>query len=168
MRATCQRVHERLARDGLVYRYQTDDGLPPGEGAFLACSFWLADNLALVGRHDDARAMFERLLALRNDVGLLAEDEDGAAEIGVTFSQAAARLAQAGVRGRLLRGALDRLDAERANIAAAMDWALHERQLDVLLGFIEGQSDYWLRRGALALPSLRPRVDRPCPCATCC
>jgi GH15 family glucan-1,4-alpha-glucosidase len=52
------------------------DGLPPGEGAFLACSFWLVDNYVLLGRHDEARALFERLLALRNDVGLLAEEYD--------------------------------------------------------------------------------------------
>ena len=52
------------------------DGLPPGEGAFLACSFWLVDNYVLLGRYDEARALFERLLALRNDVGLLAEEYD--------------------------------------------------------------------------------------------
>jgi GH15 family glucan-1,4-alpha-glucosidase len=50
------------------------DGLPPGEGTFLACTFWLADNLALMGRRDEAVAIFERLLTLRNDVGLLAEE----------------------------------------------------------------------------------------------
>lgn len=55
------------------------DGLPPGEGAFLPCSFWLADNLALLGRADDARRLFESLLDLRNDVGLLAEEYDPAA-----------------------------------------------------------------------------------------
>jgi GH15 family glucan-1,4-alpha-glucosidase len=49
------------------------DGLPPGEGTFLLCSFWMADALAMLGRRDDARARFERLLAVRNDVGLLAE-----------------------------------------------------------------------------------------------
>jgi GH15 family glucan-1,4-alpha-glucosidase len=53
------------------------DGLPAGEGSFLPCSFWLADNLALVGRQDDAVALFERLLGLANDVGLLAEEYDG-------------------------------------------------------------------------------------------
>ena len=52
------------------------DGLPGDEGAFLACSFWLADNYVLQGRHEDARRLFERLLALRNDVGLLAEEYD--------------------------------------------------------------------------------------------
>ena len=52
------------------------DGLPPGEGAFLPCTFWLADNLRLMGRRDEARALFERLLGLRNDVGLLAEEYD--------------------------------------------------------------------------------------------
>jgi GH15 family glucan-1,4-alpha-glucosidase len=80
---TVEAVRRELTADGLVMRYRTReyiDGLPPGEGVFLACSFWLADNLALQGRRDEARALFERLLALRNDVGLLAEEYDPAAK----------------------------------------------------------------------------------------
>jgi GH15 family glucan-1,4-alpha-glucosidase len=79
VRGTVEAIERDLMRDGFVLRYPTHesvDGLPPGEGAFLACTFWLADNLALLGRHDDARATFERLLALRNDVGLLSEEYD--------------------------------------------------------------------------------------------
>ncbi|HYD39208.1 MAG TPA: glycoside hydrolase family 15 protein [Anaeromyxobacter sp.] len=78
---TVRAIERELVRDGLVLRYVDDgaDGLPPGEGVFLLCSFWLADHLALSGRVDEARALFERLLALRNDVGLLAEEYDPAA-----------------------------------------------------------------------------------------
>src|SRR5206468_826510 len=81
VRGTIAFIERELLVDGFVLRYdseKTDDGLPPGEGAFLACSFWLADAYALLGREDDARAMFERLLALRNDVGLLSEGYDPA------------------------------------------------------------------------------------------
>jgi GH15 family glucan-1,4-alpha-glucosidase len=79
VRGTVDAIERRLMVDGLVHRYDTStgaDGLPPGEGAFLACSFWLADNYVLLGRRDDARALFERLLGLRNDVGLLSEEFD--------------------------------------------------------------------------------------------
>jgi GH15 family glucan-1,4-alpha-glucosidase len=79
VQGTVAAVERKLLREGFVMRYDTGteiDGLPPGEGAFLACSFWLVDNYVLLGRYDEARALFERLLALRNDVGLLAEQYD--------------------------------------------------------------------------------------------
>jgi len=79
IRGTVEQIERHLLVDGLVLRYDsaaTDDGLPAGEGAFLACSFWLADNYVLQGRFDDAHVLFERLLSLRNDVGLLAEEYD--------------------------------------------------------------------------------------------
>ncbi len=79
VRGTLEAIQRGLCHDGLVHRYDTrqvPDGLPPGEGVFLACSFWLADNLALMGREAEARELFERLLALCNDVGLLSEQYD--------------------------------------------------------------------------------------------
>ncbi|HEU4629124.1 MAG TPA: glycoside hydrolase family 15 protein [Gemmatimonadaceae bacterium] len=100
VRGTVEAIQRQLTADGFVLRYRTEttaDGLPPGEGAFLACSFWLADNLALLGRHDEARAHFERLLALRNDVGLLAEEYDPRVgrQVG-NFPQALSHLALIG------------------------------------------------------------------------
>jgi GH15 family glucan-1,4-alpha-glucosidase len=77
VRGTVEAIERLLMIDGFVARYSSTtavDGLPPGEGAFLACTFWLADNYTLLGRHDDARRLFERLLDLRNDVGLLSEE----------------------------------------------------------------------------------------------
>jgi GH15 family glucan-1,4-alpha-glucosidase len=78
---TVAAIQRELMSDGLVHRYPPEgsekvDGLPPGEGPFLACTFWLADNLALMGRGEEATTIFERLLTLRNDVGLLAEEFD--------------------------------------------------------------------------------------------
>ncbi len=76
---TVAAIERELTVDGLVNRYLTSeevDGLPPGEGTFLPCSFWLADNLWMQGRGADARALFERLIALCNDVGLLSEEYD--------------------------------------------------------------------------------------------
>jgi GH15 family glucan-1,4-alpha-glucosidase len=76
---TIEAIERGLCVDGFVLRYRTEagtDGLPPGEGAFLPCSFWLADNYARQGRVEEATALFENLLALRNDVGLLAEQYD--------------------------------------------------------------------------------------------
>ncbi len=77
--STIDAIRNELGRDGFVSRYSTthtDDGLPGDEGQFLACSFWLVSALALNGRVDEARALFERLLGLTNDLGLLAEEYD--------------------------------------------------------------------------------------------
>jgi GH15 family glucan-1,4-alpha-glucosidase len=79
MRGTVEAVEQRLVRGGFVDRYlmrQEVEGLPPGEGTFLVCTFWLADNLLLQGRYREARDIFERLLGLCNDVGLLSEEYD--------------------------------------------------------------------------------------------
>jgi GH15 family glucan-1,4-alpha-glucosidase len=89
---TVAAIERELVVDGFVQRYNTakiDDGLRPGEGCFLACSFWLADAYCSIARYDDGRALFERLLAIRNDLGLLAEEYDPAArrQIG-NFPQA--------------------------------------------------------------------------------
>ncbi|MGC8639530.1 MAG: glycoside hydrolase family 15 protein [Isosphaeraceae bacterium] len=76
VRGTVEAIEKHLTVDGFVYRYAPDsevDGLPPGEGAFLLCTFWLADCQSLLGRQADARQTFERLLSVRNDVGLLSE-----------------------------------------------------------------------------------------------
>ena len=79
--STVEAVRRELSRGPLVWRYQTAtgvDNLPPGEGSFLPCSFWLVDGLALVGRRAEALALFDRVMALRNDVGLLSEEIDAA------------------------------------------------------------------------------------------
>jgi GH15 family glucan-1,4-alpha-glucosidase len=109
--STVEAIRRELTVDGLVRRYVTDDGdvdgLPEGEGVFLACSFWLVEVLALQGRGDEARELFERLLTLRNDVGLLAEEYDprSGRQLG-NFPQAFTHLA-------LVEAALA-LDNERA------------------------------------------------------
>jgi GH15 family glucan-1,4-alpha-glucosidase len=79
VKSTVRAIERELMRDGLVMRYNTakvSDGLPPGEGVFLACSFWMVGSLKAVGRGRDAKALFERLLKLRNDLGLLSEEYD--------------------------------------------------------------------------------------------
>ena len=97
MRGTIEAIGRDLTAGGLILRYRTedtDDGLPKGEGVFLACSFWYADALAMLGRRVEAEALFERLLNLRNDVGLLAEEYDPAErrQLG-NFPQAFSHLA---------------------------------------------------------------------------
>jgi GH15 family glucan-1,4-alpha-glucosidase len=94
---TIRAVEQKLLRGGFVCRYDTsgtDDGLPPGEGAFIPCSFWLADAYVLTGRRADAQRLFERLVGLCNDVGLLAEEYDCAAQRVVgNFPQAFSHVA---------------------------------------------------------------------------
>jgi GH15 family glucan-1,4-alpha-glucosidase len=97
MRATIEQIEKDLLVDGFVLRYDTataDDGLPPGEGVFLLCTFWLVDCLAMCGRHDDALALFEKLIALCNDVGLLSEQYDpGAGRLLGNYPQAFSHIA---------------------------------------------------------------------------
>lgn len=97
MRATIEHIDRDLTVDGFVHRYATAsgvDGLPAGEGAFLACSFWMVECLALLGRRDEARQRLERLIALANDLGLLAEEYDPrlARQVG-NFPQALSHVA---------------------------------------------------------------------------
>jgi GH15 family glucan-1,4-alpha-glucosidase len=98
--STVEAIGRELMADGLIRRYhthETEDGLPPGEATFLACSFWYASNLSLQGRQGEAVALFERLLGLCNDVGLLAEeyDHEGERQLG-NFPQAFSHLALIG------------------------------------------------------------------------
>jgi GH15 family glucan-1,4-alpha-glucosidase len=83
VRGTIDAIERGLVEEGFVLRYRTQesvDGLPPGEGVFLPCSFWLVDCLELLERHDEAHALFERLLALTNDLGLISEEYDPVAK----------------------------------------------------------------------------------------
>ena len=108
IRATVAAIERELMVDGFVLRYRSNtevDGLPPGEGAFLPCSFWLADNYALQNRDAEARALFERLLSLGNDVGLLAEEYDPRARRQVgNFPQAFSHVALIGTALNLHHG----------------------------------------------------------------
>jgi GH15 family glucan-1,4-alpha-glucosidase len=94
VRSTVERIQEELVVDGFVQRYHPDqsmavDGLPPGEGSFLPCSFWLVDCLHLLGREKEARDMFQRLLDVRTGLGLLAEEYDtGSRRLVGNFPQA--------------------------------------------------------------------------------
>jgi GH15 family glucan-1,4-alpha-glucosidase len=109
VRGTVAAIERELVVDGLVRRYHTEpsiDGLPKGEGAFLACSFWLADNFLLQGRRAESVELFQRLLDLRNDVGLLAEEYGPvqARQLG-NFPQAFSHLALVGTALNLGRAA---------------------------------------------------------------
>jgi GH15 family glucan-1,4-alpha-glucosidase len=120
IQGTVEAIERRLMVNGLVLRYDThegDDGLPPGEGAFLACSFWLVDAYVLLGRIADAQELFERLLALRNDVGLLSEEYDPVArQLVGNFPQAFSHVALVNSAFNLSR--LDKPVAQRADSEA--------------------------------------------------
>jgi GH15 family glucan-1,4-alpha-glucosidase len=107
VRGTIEAIERDLMVDGFVMRYRTEtqvDGLPAGEGAFLACSFWLADAYILQGRRVEAERLFERLVSLRNVVGLLSEEYDiGAARMAGNFPQAFSHLALANTAFNLTR-----------------------------------------------------------------
>jgi GH15 family glucan-1,4-alpha-glucosidase len=107
VRGTVAAIERELCYDGFVMRYPTvgQDGLPPGEGVFLACSFWLADCYALLHRTEEARQLYERLLAIRNDVGLLAEEYDprGRRQLG-NFPQAFSHVGLINTAFNLLAG----------------------------------------------------------------
>jgi GH15 family glucan-1,4-alpha-glucosidase len=115
--STINAIEGELVEDGFVRRYipqSAHDGLPAGEGMFLACSFWLADAYRLVGRNAEAKALFEKLLSLRNGVGLLSEEYDNSSQrlIG-NFPQAFSHIALVNTANNLTRRDGPSRDAER-------------------------------------------------------
>ncbi len=126
MRSTCARLHEKLARDGLVYRYETgtDDGLPPGEGAFGICSFWAVECVARGGNVEGATLTFEQLLAYANDVGLFAE------EIDPETGSALGNFPQAFTHIGLINAALTLGECQAANAPAAGERRLNHIQTE--------------------------------------
>jgi glucoamylase len=108
VQGTIAAVEHDLFRNGFVLRYRTEsnvDGLPPGEGAFLACTFWLVDAYVLAGRHDEAKKLFEQMIQLCNDVGLLSEEYDPAAKRLVgNFPQAFSHVALVSAAMTLWKG----------------------------------------------------------------
>jgi GH15 family glucan-1,4-alpha-glucosidase len=117
VKSTVKAIERELMRDGLVLRYNTAkarDGLPPGEGVFLACSFWLVSSLKAVGRTRDAKKLFEKLLKLRNDLGLLSEQYDVAGKRLVgNFPQAFSHIAMVNAAFYLQTGSRVRKRAHR-------------------------------------------------------
>ncbi|MGA2036768.1 MAG: glycoside hydrolase family 15 protein [Acidimicrobiales bacterium] len=135
VRSTIETIERRLTEDGLVLRYRAAeahdvDGLQDSEGAFLACSFWMADCLYLIGRQEDARNLFEHLLDLRNDLGLLAEEYDTKARRQVgnfpqAFSHVSLVNAAFNLSGYPSLSAMD--DQRRAEVARLMRQSLWKR-----------------------------------------
>jgi GH15 family glucan-1,4-alpha-glucosidase len=116
IQGTISAIERNLMQDGFVMRYdtsKTEDGLPGSEGKFLACSFWLVNNLKMIGREDDARKLFEHLLSLTNDVGLLSEEYDTKRRRLVgNFPQALSHLALIGAAYQLSQTGVQRHEAD--------------------------------------------------------
>jgi GH15 family glucan-1,4-alpha-glucosidase len=118
IKATVREIEKRLLCKGLVQRYETDtgvDGLPPGEGVFLACSFWLVDNYVMQGRHQEAVRLFNKLRRLANDVGLYAEEYDPVARrmLG-NFPQAFSHVALINTALNLMHGLKGKVHARKS------------------------------------------------------
>jgi GH15 family glucan-1,4-alpha-glucosidase len=123
--ATVDGIDEELVVEGFVRRYvsRSDlDGLPAGEGTFLMCSFWMAQAKAVIGRQDEARSLFERLLAVRNDVGLLSEQYDPVAR------RMLGNMPQAFSHTALVNTAVTLNDARAAERAGSTPAAANPRQ----------------------------------------
>ncbi len=124
VKGTVKAIERGLMPDGLVQRYncsKVDDGLPPGEGLFIACSFWMVSALQAVGRKREARTLFEKLLRLRNDVGLLSEEYDIEHQRMVgNFPQAFSHIAMVSAAFFLQTGKRLRTRAERDHHRGAM------------------------------------------------
>ena len=123
VRGTVEAIENHLTVGGFILRYKTenvDDGLPAGEGVFLACSFWMVSALKMLGRDDDAKRLFDRLLALRNDVGLLAEEYDPRAHRHLgNFPQALSHIALVNAAFEFMRASSP--GQQRAQSAPASD-----------------------------------------------
>ena len=121
---TVRAIQERLIVNGFVRRYDTAthiDGLPGSEGAFIPCTCWLADCLALQGRDAEARELFELVLGVRNDVGLLSEEYDPVRRRMVgNFPQAFSHVSVIGTARNLSRGEVGPADRRRRPIAAGL------------------------------------------------
>ncbi|MDA8360101.1 MAG: glycoside hydrolase family 15 protein [Actinomycetota bacterium] len=165
--STVEAVERELVEGGFVLRYRTDDdgavdGLSGREGAFLACSFWLADCLHMIGRTDEAKALFERLLALRNDLGLLSEEYDAVAgrQVG-NFPQAFSHVSLVNTACRLTGQELLRVGHGRTGGAA------HRVVGDGLMAALGASRASRARRGLASLarhrtePASSPDADHP-------
>ena len=142
VKSTVEAIEAKLMRNGLLLRYDTGqsaDGLPEGEGAFLACSFWLVSCLKMIGREADARRLLDHLLSLRNDLGLFSEEYDTERNRQVgNFPQAFSHIAmvnaifdleatERATRARHHRqGQMPERPAERINTAPELQTAGHD------------------------------------------